>query len=166
MHILNLIAASAPPQQVPQSSVLLYILGAAVAGGGFTALLGLIRYWRRGQVEDTELVSRITKDTVAGAKDILAEYRLEVEIVKRQVEAYRDQLNNLTMALAEANVKISNLERQLSTAQTEHTGLQRDLQEAMKERKRLMHEIGRLHVEIKRLLGDDVEEDKGKEATA
>lgn len=159
--MIELIYAAAPVAPTSQTPVLLYVFGAILAGGGMTMFAQLVRHWRRGQVEDTELISRITKDTISGAKDILAEYRLEVEVVKRQVEAYRVQLNELMTKLAEANLRIQNLEEALKEAHHDRDRLVDELSKAVDQRQELIGEIHRLRANIDRLIGGETETKEG-----
>lgn len=145
--LFTLVLAAAPVAQ--PSTSFLYILGALFAGGVVTTLYQAYLRWRRGPLEDQELVSRITATTNSDMKGILNEYRMEVEVVKRQVEDYRKQLHDLTKELANATLRISQLEIRLENSEEDKGRLQRDLAEAQRERVRLEMELERLRQEIK-----------------
>lgn len=101
---------------------LVYLFGGALAGGLVPLAAGAWAAQRRkvkGTLgPDEETLARIASLTVDGAKDMLAEYRIELEVAKRQILAYRDeitQLNRLSglaqQEIAELRARIVQLER-------------------------------------------------------
>lgn len=149
LHLFTLALTTfsqSPPTQ-PTSS-LLYILGAFCAGGALTIVYNIIQRFRRGQIEDTELINRITQQTVQGADDILQQYRVEVEVVRRQVEDYRNQLHKLTQELAQATLRIAHLETELSTAHANQERLRQQLADAVTNREGLEAEVKELRLRI------------------
>jgi len=132
---------------------IVYLLAAALGGGLLGAIGTAYRRFRIGPIEDQQLVTQITADTLRGAKDILAEYRTEVEVVKRQLEDYRKQLLELTRTLAAANERIRRLESDLRDASGESTRLRAELSSAVNRRTEMLQEIEWLRERIARLEG-------------
>lgn len=137
---------------------LVYLLAAVFAGGLVQVIYQAVRNRRRDPVEDSEIARKAVKDELGGLKDLLAEYRIEVEVNKRQLEDYRNQLNQITLDLSRAQVRIGLLEDQLRDAKSESTAVQRELEgtkrrrdELQVERDRLSRETAELRERIKGL---------------
>lgn len=113
---------------------IVYLLAAVFAGGLIPLLYRAWRDRKRGPIEDSQIIAGTVRDELGGLKDLLAEYRLEVELNKRQLEDYRNQLGMLTIELAKAQARISVLETQLHDAQGERSAMQRDLEAARQRR--------------------------------
>lgn len=141
--------ASSPPTQDVSTWVLIVI--AALGGGVLPILVSAYRRWKRGPLEDEEMVGRIVKGELGNMKDLLGEYRVEVELTKRQLEDYRSQLNEMTRELARAQVRIQHLEDELRTAREGRDELQRELAQLIAERDELRTERARLAGEAEKL---------------
>lgn len=137
---------------------LVYIIGAMFAGGLIPLAYNMLRNWRRAPIEDSQIIASNVRNDVSGLKDLLAEYRIEVELNKRQLEDYRGQLGQITIELAKAQARISLLEQQLSTARNERDqilgeldGMRARRDELAAERERLKEEAAALQGRIKAL---------------
>lgn len=139
--------AAATASSPPQYSTFIYILGALVAGGALNVAVTAYRRWSRGPIEDKEIIGNIVKGEVAGMKDLLAEYRVEVEITKRQLEEYREQLSEITRELARAQVRIGRLEDELREAGSRRAEIEAELLRVKAERDGLVDQRQRLERE-------------------
>lgn len=132
---------------------LVYIVAALLTGTLIPLLYQIARNWRRKPLEDQEIIEKTVRNELGNLKDLLAEYRLEVEVNKRQLEDYRKQLGEVTFELSRAQVRITYLEDALRTAKTDHETVKRELEEAKARREALQEERDRLNVEAEELRG-------------
>lgn len=146
--IAGLVATIATPQA---SSVVAYVIAAALMGGAIPAVVGAYRRWKRGPLEDQAIVGRMVRDEMSGMKDLLNEYRVEVEVTKRQLEEYRTQLGLITHELAKAQVRIGDLQEELKDAKRDRDEVKRELNTLLTERDGLVSERDRLAEEATRL---------------
>lgn len=123
--IIHAVVQSAPSP--PQYTTLIYIVGALVTGGALQVGVTAYRRWTRGPIEDKQIIGQIVQGEMSGMKDLLAEYRIEVEVTKRQLEEYREQLGEVTRELARAQVRITRLEDELKDAKGNRAALQAEL---------------------------------------
>lgn len=137
--------------------VIVYLLGGALAGGLVPTASAAYKAWRRGKKpglnEDDEMVARITALTLEGSKGMLEEYRIELEIAKRQLATDRDQLERLNRSLGESEARITRLEADLAAAKKEADTLRIRLNDAVAVRARLRTEVEGLRKRIVQLEG-------------
>lgn len=107
---------------------IVYILGAILAGGLLPLIYQALQRWRAGPLQDSALISHTIAEQLGGMKELLDEYRVEIEVAKRQLEDYRTQLGDITKELAKAQVRIGQLEDQLDRARDERSTIERDLE--------------------------------------
>lgn len=126
---------------------IIYIVGTLLAGGLLQLVYSIARNYRRGPIDDTSIVSQTVRDDVEGLRGLLAEYRLETEVNKRQLENYAKDVRDMTRELAQAQLRISNLEKQLREGDGRREIVERELSEIRHDRDRLAVERDRLIVE-------------------
>lgn len=126
---------------------IIYIVGTLLAGGLLQLVYSIARNYRRGPIDDTSIVSQTVRDDVEGLRGLLAEYRLETEVNKRQLENYAKDVRDMTRELAQAQLRISNLEKQLREGDGRRETVERELSEIKHDRDRLAVERDRLIVE-------------------
>lgn len=129
----------------------IYLIAAVAAGGLAQVVYQIVRNWRRKPIDDQQIIGKQIKDDLGNLKDLLAEYRLEVEVNKRQLEDYRRQLTEITLELAKAQARIGLLEDQLRTARSEHESVQHELEAMQRRRDELQGERDRLKQEAANL---------------
>lgn len=131
----------------------IYILGAAFAGGLLPLLYQAAQNWRKGPLTDSQLISRTVSDQLGGMKTLLENYRIELEVAKRQLEDYRTQLGTVTRELATAQVRISQLERTLDSAKDRRDEMEHELEQLRRQQGDLITERRELET-ITRNLAD------------
>lgn len=120
--------------------IIVYVLGALLAGGGLTLAYTVLQNWRRGPMTDASLISDTITNQLGGMKQLLDEYRVELEVAKRQLEDYRAQLYEVTRELAKAQVQISQLERSLDSARDRRDDMEHELDELRRHYEELTRE--------------------------
>lgn len=113
-------AAGNPP-------TLIYVLGAILAGGVLPLIYQAAQRWRRGPLEDSTLIAHTVNEQLGGMKELLDQYRVEIEVSKRQLEDYRKQLVEITQDLARAQVRIGHLEDELERSRARREEIEREL---------------------------------------
>lgn len=130
------------------SGPLLTALSIIAAGGGGSLAYQVYNRIKRGKSEDEELISRISSQVVEGAHSLLEEYRIELEVAKRQITLYLDQVTELNRLLGQANERISRLERDLVEREGDRADLRQQLRDAVRRRDELHNEIESLRTRI------------------
>lgn len=132
----------------------LYIVSLLGTAGLFGVLWQMYLRWRRGGTEDEELVSRISSQVAAGSAKLLEEYRIEIEVSKRQIGLYLDQVTELNRLLGSANERIERLEGALNERQNERSELRRQLKDAIRRREDIIQEMRTLRDRVTELERD------------
>lgn len=143
--MIELAQATGPP------TTLLYVLSIIGTSGLVAVLWQMYLRWKRGGEEDDELVSRISAQVAQGSAKLLEEYRLELEVSKRQIKLYLDQVTELNRLLGSANERIDRLEKELKLRGSEHRELNRQLRDAVKRRDSLLKELDLLRGRVSEL---------------
>lgn len=146
--MIELLASAGPP------AVLLDVLAVLGTGGLLSVAWQVYLRWKRGGAEDDELVSRISAQVAEGSAKLLEEYRIEVEVAKRQVTLYLEQVTELNRLLGQANERIRRLEQSLDKREEDRSDLKRQLKEAIKRREDLIAEMRRLRERVEQLEQD------------
>lgn len=144
MTVLAVVNAGPP-------TTLLYALSILGTSGFVAVLWQMYLRWRRGPKEDDELVSRISSQVASGAHELLEEYRIELEVSKRQINLYLEQVTELNRLLGQANERIARLERALDERQNDRRDLTRQLKEAIRRREDLIQEMRLLRGRVEEL---------------
>lgn len=143
--MIDFAQATGPP------TTLLYVLSIIGTSGLVAVLWQMYLRWRRGGDEDDELVSRISNQVAQGSAKLLEEYRLELEVSKRQIKLYLDQVTELNRLLGSANERIDRLEKELKVRGSEHRELNRQLRDATKRRDSYLRELEALRGRVSEL---------------
>lgn len=96
---------------------------AALGGSGFQ----FYKFRKTRKREDDSLIAAATGEAVAAAKEMLQEYRLELQRAREEMTELRGKLDR-------AGERIAKLEAQLESAQEHRTQLQDELNEALERR--------------------------------
>lgn len=130
---------------------IVYIVGTLLTGGVLQVVYTIVRNYKRGPIDDDSIIAQTVRDDVEGLRGLLAEYRLETEVNKRQLETYQKDLREMTRELAQAQVRIGNLEKQLREGGERREAIERELTDIRRERDRLEAERDRLAAEAQKL---------------
>ncbi len=127
-RILALLLAEAAPN-LPDTGTgaIVYGLAAALLAAVSTSGLQWYKYRKQAKREDDSLIATATGEAVAAAKEMLAEYRLELGRAREEMVELRGKLDR-------ANERIAKLEGQLESAQEQRSALQEELAEAYERR--------------------------------
>lgn len=118
--------AAAEPEATGVSAVIYGLVLALVAALGGSAFQFYKYRSERSESKDT-LISQATSEAVAAAKEMLAEYRLELNRA-------REEMRELRAKLEDAKERIAALESQLDRAKEDRDHLLRELEAAIERR--------------------------------
>jgi chromosome segregation ATPase len=134
------------------TGVIIPILIALLGGGLLGTLYQIYAGHRRGPTEMQDIVTKISNQVMGGAKDLLDEYRIQLEASHRQVDAYLGQLTSLNRLLGESNARIARLEIELQTSVKERDTIRQELIEVRRHRDELAKEIEVLRRRLNELI--------------
>ncbi len=126
-RLLALLAEAPVSPPVTGTAAIVYALAVALVGAIGTSAFQFYKYRKQAKREDDSLIAAATGEAVAAAKEMLSEYRLELQRA-------REEMTELRRKLEQANDRIAKLEGQLESAKEQRSALQEELVEAYERR--------------------------------
>lgn len=132
MLVAAVLAVAQPP--APTSGVFVYLLSLALTAALGTSGFQFYKYRKQAGREDDSLIAAATGEAVAAAKEMLVEYRAELNRAREDLLALQVKLDN-------ANERIARLENDLKYARDDRERLQRELTGAIERRAVMQAEL-------------------------
>lgn len=153
------LGAAEPP--VSSSGIFVYLLGAALTAALGTSGFQFYKYRKQAGREDDSLIAAATGEAVAAAKEMLVEYRVELNRAREDLLALQVKLDN-------ANERIVRLENDLKYARGDRERLQDELTDAIERRAVMQAELevmrGRM-AELERVVRGSLEREDERRHT-
>lgn len=108
------------PSASNSSSSLLYALVGGIATGACVLILGIIKEARRGKQDTSKVIAEATQSAVTASKEMIVEYRVELENVRKDLSDTRNELIT-------SRKRIYDLEQSLKIAKSGRNFIEQEL---------------------------------------
>lgn len=153
-----LLAVDAPPT-TSTSGALVYVLGLLLTGALGTSGFQFYKYRKQAQREDDSLIAQATGEAVTAAKEMLAEYRADLQRAK-------EDLKEISGELKKANEEIIRLQADLRHSTEDRERLGRELTSAIEKRAAMQQQFNDLREqmeELRRVVRGSIEREDARE---
>lgn len=149
--MLTIAATALHPPSTGISNIIPLLLGGSAFGAVVTVLWQAWQRHRTGQLDDAQQIRSATKDAVDSSNILYAQYKVELEDARRQLNEYLTQLISVNRELGQTMGRITKLEQDLTAARGEVVTLREELARAYEQRDHLRVEVRQLQQRIQAL---------------